>query len=407
MSPRVLSLAVGFCLTSALPVLAGFQQITYTGDLDSGISSALNYTAKSDFAGNGTTTINGVTFSETSGAGNGYALAGPGNTFTGFANNLTGGANTAVSNFVYGSDGAGLATLTLTGLTPGQRYATTWYNAGFGGAGGRLVNITPGDGGAVYNFDQNFSGAGAGNLLRYLFTATSASMTYAFDAVSDGDTFHHYAFTNHAVTSAGPVVTSVTGAGPGFSPFTVSNNDLLQTSVLGAPVANGNFSMDGPENRIAALTNGLFLINGGNPADNAQLLTAGNNFSVSYALDTTLNTLGYDVSSFNIYGGWNDSGRDKQFYNISYSKVGSDEWIPFDSLEYEPTAGGEPSAVSAVFAASLTGVDGVRLDFPNLQENGYAGIGEFDVIGTPTVPEPAVSGLAALVGLGAIARRRR
>ena len=33
-----------------------------TGDADSGINSVLNYTAKADFAGDGTRVVNGVSF---------------------------------------------------------------------------------------------------------------------------------------------------------------------------------------------------------------------------------------------------------------------------------------------------------------------------------------------------------
>lgn len=383
-----------------------FTQITFSNDQDSGISSMLNYTAKADFNGTGTRAVNGVTLNETATAGTNYALTGTSSPFTGFANNLTGSVQGVTSDFFYGG-GDGNATLTLSNLVVGQRYATSWQNAAFGGAGSRVVSITPSDTGLAYSFDENFSGAGNGNLLRYVFTASATSMSYAFDAAVNADTFHHYSFTNSVVTSVGPVITNASGAGPNFSPFAVSNNDLLQTSILGTPTTGGNLSADVTSGGAAALTNGTFAINGGNPADNSPLAAAANNSFIAYTLDTTINKAGYDISSINIYGGWNDGGRDHQLVNISYSVIGKDEWIPFDTLDAEPPAGTIPSAVSAVFAASLSGVDGVRFDFPNGQENGYVGYGEFDVIGTATVPEPATAGLlTGLAALGLLRRRR-
>lgn len=394
-------------LISAGNTLAGsFTQTTFSGDLDSGISGMLNYTAKADFNGSGTRVVNGVTLNETATAGNNYALTGTSSTFTGFANNLTGSVQGATSDFFYGG-ADGNATLTLTNLVVGQRYATSWQNAAFGGAGSRVVSITPSDTGLAYSFDENFSGASNGNLLRYVFTASATSLSYAFNAAVDGDSFHHYSFTNSVVTSVGPVITTAAGAGPNFSPFAVSNSDLLQTSILGTPTTGGNLSADATSGGAAALTNGSFAINGGNPADNSPLAAAANNSFVAYTLNTTINKAGYNISSINLYGGWNDAGRDHQLVNISYSVIGRDEWIPFDTLDVEPPTGTIPSAVSAIFAASLTGVDGVRFDFPNGQENGYVGYGEFDVIGTPSVPEPTTTGLlSGLAALGFFRRRR-
>lgn len=405
------SLARSFAalLLAGLPAATAgtFSFSPFTGDADSGISNRLTYTSKVDFTGNGLRNVNGVSFNETAPTGTNYVLTGAGNDFPGFANNVTGDAGGLLTDFRFTGDNSGNASLTLSGLTVGQQYVTSWYNAAFGGAGGRLVNISASDTGTAINFDENYTGAGNGNILRYAFTATAPTITYSFDAASDGDSFHHYALTNSVKNTAvlsTPVVTEVSGAGPGYSPFTVRNNDLLQTRVSSVN-SGGTFSLEGAGG-VAALTNGQFTINGGNPGDNSQLATGENNAFVEYNLDTIFSPRGYDISSIETYGGWNDSGRDRQLFKISYSLVGSPDFVYFAGLDDNPGSPAGLSAVRAIFEASLTGVDAVRFDFFGGQEANYAGYGEIDVVGTATVPEPGALCLALFSGATLLLRRR-
>jgi PEP-CTERM motif len=80
-------------------------------------------------------------------------------------------------------------------LRIGQAYETTFYNAAFGPAGGRLVTVTA-NGADSFLFDEN---ATTGSLLTYGFTATSNTMTFALTPSNPGDTFHNYAFSNRIV----------------------------------------------------------------------------------------------------------------------------------------------------------------------------------------------------------------
>ncbi len=73
--------------------------------------------------------------------------------------------------------------------------------------------------------------------------------------------------------------------------------------------------------------------------------------------------------------------------------------------DFDPGAVTGLSAVSATFNVALTGVDRLRIDFLNGQENGHAGYGEFDVFGTATVPEPASAALLLLGGTLGLRRR--
>ena len=411
------ALILSTLLLSSPVVFAGtFTQSLFTDDASSGINSALPYSAVVDFQGTGTRVVNGVTFSQTSRIGNNYLVEGAGNTFTGNTTNVTGGVNGLVSDFIYGGN-AGTSIVTLGGLTPGVQYTTTWYNVGFGAAGGRQVTITPSDTNAPFVFDQNFSGDKNGNLLSYTFVANAKSISYAFDATVDADTFHYYAMTNsgalpsRTLATVTPTITdAVAPAGGAFTPFTGNlaprANDLLQTS-LASVSSSGNFTIEGTGG-IPALANGTFSITGV-PENNPDLATGENNAFITANLNISVNTLGYDISSIVGYGGWNDQGRDRQLYNIYVSFVGDASFLLLGGVNHDTVGANTTPAASRVEftpGTPITGVDSIRIEFLPGQENNFAGYGEFDVIGVASVPEPSTA-MLLLGGFSAAAATRR
>jgi hypothetical protein len=201
----------------------------------------------------------------------------------------------------------------------------------------------------------------------------------------------------------------VTSEFPGVvSPIIVPvlSTDLLQTSLAAQSVDSGSINGEGTTN-LNVLHDGAF------QSDNPFLLTPNTGAVVRLTFDTTVNTTGYDISTINTYGGWNDSGRDRQTFLIEYSKVlAPSTFLAVDSVDFNPAnADGGDSASLAAFSVNLTNVAQLRFTFGS-QENGHAGYGEFDVIGTasfvpPPAPEPTTATLLGLGTLGLCMFRRR
>jgi hypothetical protein len=204
------------------------------------------------------------------------------------------------------------------------------------------------------------------------------------------------------IGAANAATITTTSQGPAF---TVSTTDLLQTSV--ASVSDGIFYNSGyntPGYTQANLRDGVSA--GGTIIGKADSPDYGQGGTVTFTLDLTTNTLGYDITGINTYTNHGDGGRDGQKYTVSYSLVGSSSFVDIATVDYLMGDNGTPgSGKVAISSIGVSGVDAIRFNFAD-QENAGSNYSELDVLGIATVPEP---GAALLGGLGMLSllRRRR
>ena len=194
--------------------------LAWSGDTDSGISSAKSYTHKIGLNRGGTyTAINGVTF-DAPGAevrsGATWSLVGADYSYTGNgvtqgANNLPAGSGSRqlCEDFFYGANFNSTSRLTITSLTPGASYTMCFYTTGFGGPGQRIMRITPSDSGVAFMVDENATDSGNGLIVKYHYVAPgNGTMTFDFSPFTPGNTWHHYAFSNEVAATANSEVES-------------------------------------------------------------------------------------------------------------------------------------------------------------------------------------------------------
>ena len=213
---------------------------------------------------------------------------------------------------------------------------------------------------------------------------------------------------------AAPQSTAATG---GIGTFTVSGSDLANA---GQPTFS-SITIEDPGDRAfgsheSMLVNGVVYDASGQGNTVETLTPAAGGAVVTITLDTTTNTLGYDINSIVSLTG-TGQGRAQQSYDVAVSQVGSSDFgaSPLFSVRQDnpaqPDLGdGEVQVTTTDTTGRLaTGVDQLRITFFDVgtvePEMMYR---EFDVFGAPTpVPEPAALALLAPLAYALTARRRR
>ena len=134
---------------------------------------------------------------------------------------------------------------------------------------------------------------------------------------------------------------------------------------------------------------GFFATDGSHPA----FATCGNTSSsagkyVIYTLGANAN--GYDVTNIQVAGGWNDNGRNSQFYTVSYSTVANPTmFFPITVVSNRPSFNNESVIRATIKPATgllASNVYAIFVDFttPTGVPNNYSGYSEISVFGSPS-----------------------
>ena len=182
------------------------------------------------------------------------------------------------------------------------------------------------------------------------------------------------------------------------SAYAVSASDLLLTTGLSS--VSDALTANAPENNAwshgttASLTDGMF---GPAGADGGYCIASG---SVTYLLNTNLNSTGYTITNITTYSGWDNSGRANQNYTLSFRRVGSSTFVDPTVVTYAVTVSPPSGTKVTLSGFTETNVDAIRFDFSTpAQQSGGVGYKELDVFGYGAVPvwvAPTVSGSSSI-----------
>ncbi|MEI7911470.1 MAG: autotransporter-associated beta strand repeat-containing protein [Verrucomicrobiota bacterium] len=165
--------------------------------------------------------------------------------------------------------------------------------------------------------------------------------------------------------------------------------NLMQNAAVGAvnpPTQGQTYN----STSWSTLTDGVL----GTPYPGAGQSVAPNNFTtVTFPLDVSVNTKGYNLSELHFYGAWGDSGRDDMNFSVGYSTWDSPTvFQPLAMVGNFTTAGATAhhTRLTPVSGNLASGVAALQFYFSN-QENGWASYREFIALGQSAALNPPIT----------------
>jgi hypothetical protein len=214
-------------------------------------------------------------------------------------------------------------------------------------------------------------------------------------------------------------------AGTSYTPTTLpigaSSTDLIQgmtaTVTYSGPGGTGSTTNESSAG-VSAWTNGslttVYATTGQDALNHAAYGTVGAQTGNAARLVNVTYDLGalYNLSSINVFSGWNDSGRDDSSFNVMVSTDNSTfTTIATYTKGPDDTSTGPKTPITNLHnvvdsggATIAPGVRYVTIQFTDA-DNGFAGVSEIDVLGT-AVPEAGTTLLGLLGGLLLLRRKR-
>lgn len=183
-------------------------------------------------------------------------------------------------------------------------------------------------------------------------------------------------------TAQATVFTTNETQGPNAWPLP-SGTNLLAGATITTSAALGNHG-EGTGTNPAILTDGTVGDTSG--TDHGTSVSPANGTSMTFALDLSSHPTGYNVTSFDSYCAWDNSGRDNQNFMIQYSTVSNPgTFITLSMVNVQSSIDRSTHTRLTDTAGFLAqGVASIRLIFDR-QENNYVGYREFILQDTPSV----------------------
>lgn len=219
-------------------------------------------------------------------------------------------------------------------------------------------------------------------LVNAMPAATNNMLTAFAIQTSDASALNPFSPTWDTTGLSASLIANQYPPGVGFGPGNFNDPDVnFPGTAGGLPVlTDGNY--------------GAFTYDGSHPAFAAAGPNAGQ--YATYTLGSDPN--GYSITNIQIAGGWNDNGRDSQYYTILYSTVSNpSQFLPLTTVARNLTGYGVNDSTvirttitpaAGVLASNVYAIE-VDFQFPEGVPNGYSGYNEFSVFGAPSATAPA------------------